>query len=195
MTATAPVGAQHAGHLLVGTGFVLVALCAVALVEHLKARPKKAARRRPARLGMLSVAATGAAAGGIHLAVVPSHWAQAEIYGAFFALVGTTQVVWSLLLLVRPSRPLLGLNVAANLGVLLVWLDSRTIGLPLGPAAGLREPIGLLDLACAVIEVASVVIALRLILRPERASASPRPAGPTAAAARSRRRATLPAAR
>jgi hypothetical protein len=178
-----------------GTGFVLVALCAVALVEHIKARPKTAARRRPARLGMLSVAATGAAAGGIHLAVVPSHWAQAEIYGAFFAVVGTTQVVWSLLLLVRPSRPLLGLTVAANLGVLLVWLQSRTIGLPLGPAAGLREPIGLLDLACAVVEVAGVVIALRLILRHERASASPPPAGPTAAAARSRRRATLPAAR
>jgi hypothetical protein len=195
VTAAAPVGAQHAGHLLVGTGFVLVALCAVALVEHLKARPRTAVRRRPARLGMLCVAAAGASAGGIHLAVVPSHWAQAQVYGAFFVLVGTTQVVWSLLLLVRPSRPLLGLTVAANLGVLLVWLQSRTIGLPLGPAAGRREPIGVLDLACGVIEAVGVVIAVRLILRHERASASPPPVGPTAAAERSRRHAALPAAR
>src|SRR5689334_8340578 len=81
-------------------------------------------RRRPV---MLVVLAAGAMSGGIHLAVLPGHWRVAEIYGVFFLLAGTIQLGYSVLLLVRPSRGLLMLNALATLGLLLVWVQSRSV--------------------------------------------------------------------
>jgi hypothetical protein len=167
VTGAAPAtGTQHAGHLLLASAFVLVSLLGVALGEQLKVR--RAARSpRPRRTSssVLVVAASGAAAGAIHLAVAPSHWHQAAVYGAFFVLVGATQITWSALLLARASWELLSLNLLANLGVLLLWLQTRTSGVPLGPAAGVREPVGLVDLSCAAVELLSAAVAGRVLLR------------------------------
>lgn len=159
-SAAAATGAQHTGHLLLATAFVVVSLLAVALGERIKLRRTS----RP----VLLVAAGGAAGGAIHLAVAPSHWTQAAVYGAFFVVAGTTQVAWAGLLLVRSSRALLGLNAAANLGLLLLWLQTRTSGVPLGPAAGVREPVGAVDLACALVELLTVVAAGQQLLHPRR---------------------------
>ncbi|MFN2538147.1 MAG: hypothetical protein ABR549_08340 [Mycobacteriales bacterium] len=164
-----PAAGQHTGHLLLATAFVLVTLLGIALGERLKAsRAARSPRVRRTAGPVLAVATTGAAAGAIHLAVAPSHWAGAALYGAFFVVVGSTQLVWSLLLLVRPSRPLLGLTLVANLGVLLLWLQTRTLGVPVGPAAGVRERIGAVDLSCALLELAAAALALRLLGQPQR---------------------------
>ncbi|MCU1601888.1 MAG: hypothetical protein JWO22_2597, partial [Frankiales bacterium] len=172
--ATAPAPhAGHTGHVLLATGFVVVALAAVALGEHVTARcaardaERGATRslrpRTPAAL--LVVTSCGAAAGAIHLAVTPSHWAQAPVYGVFFLVAGVTQLVWAALLLVRCTPALLGLNLAANLGLALLWLQTRTSGVPLGPAAGVRDRIGPVDLTCAAVELAAVVTAARILSR------------------------------
>lgn len=162
-SAAAATGTPHTGHLLLATAFVLVSLLGVALGEQLKAR--RARRSRRTSSSVLVVAASGAAAGAIHLAVAPSHWHQATVYGVFFVLVGATQITWSALLLVRASWELLSLNLMANLGVLLLWLQSRTNGVPLGPAAGVREPVGVVDLTCAAVELLSAVVAGRILLQ------------------------------
>lgn len=163
-SAAAAAGTQHAGHLLLASAFVLVALLGVALGEQLKARRASLRPRRTSR-SVLVVAASGTAAGAIHLAVAPSHWRQATVYGVFFVLVGVTQIVWSALLLVRASWELLTLTVIANLGVLLLWVQTRTTGVPLGPAAGVREPVGLVDLSCAAVELLGVAVAVRVVLQ------------------------------
>lgn len=155
---------QHAGHLLLATGFVLVALVGIALGEQLKTRrAARSPRSRRTPRPLLVVAATGAAAGATHLAVAPSHWSGAAVYGAFFLLAGSTQVVWSALLMVRPSRALLALTAAVNLGLLALWAQTRTLGVPLGPAAGVRERIGAVDLVCALLELSSAAVALHLV--------------------------------
>jgi hypothetical protein len=167
----AAVEPSHGTHLLQASAFVLVALVGIGVGERVK--------RPPALIVVLSLA--GAAAGAVHLGVTPSHWAQAPVYGAFFLLAGTAQLAYSALLLLRSLRGLVAVAVVGNLGLLLLWVQTRTTGVPLGPAAGLREPVGPLDLACAGLELVVVVAGVALLSRqatPSRRSASI-PAPPT----------------
>ena len=149
--------ATHTAHLLLATGSVLLTLVLVALGERVQRE------RTPG--AVLLTAGCSAAAGAIHLAVTPGHWAVAPVYGAFFLAAGSAQLVWSLLLLVRSTPALLALNVVANAGLWLLWLDTRTRGVPLGPDAGLRERVGVVDLACAALEVLAVAAAVTALRR------------------------------
>ncbi len=114
---------------------------------------------RHASLG--TVAALRAAAGlsllaaAIHLWVVPEHLEEWWGYGTVFVVLAAAQGLYGLgLLLRRPSRPYLLLGVAGNLAVAILWLVTRTTGIPLlGPHAGEVEGVGVLDLACTLAEV------------------------------------------
>jgi hypothetical protein len=56
-----------------------------------------------------------------------------------------------------PSRAYFLLGVAGNLALAILWLVTRTTGIPLlGPHAGEVERVGVLDLACTVAEVGIV---------------------------------------
>jgi hypothetical protein len=53
-----------------------------------------------------------------------------------------------------PARPLLLFGVAGNLTIVILWLVTRTSGIPLlGPHAGEVEEVGALDLFCTLAEV------------------------------------------
>ena len=57
-------------------------------------------------------------------------------------------------LLCWPGQPILLLGVAGNLAVVILWLVTRTAGIPLfGPHAGEVEAAGALDLTCTLAEV------------------------------------------
>lgn len=118
-------------------------------------------------------------AGGIHGVATPSHFSDWWGYGLFFMAAAAAQVVYGLLLLtrgivpgpgrswddVRPSVYALGL--AGNLAIVAMWILSRTVGIPVGPCAGLVEDVGALDLASKVLEVAllGVLATLGLLWR------------------------------
>jgi hypothetical protein len=54
------------------------------------------------------------------------------------------------------------LGVAGNLAVAILWLVTRTTRVPLlGPHAGEVERVGVLDLACTVVEVGLGALAIR----------------------------------
>jgi len=94
----------------------------------------------------------------IHLWVAPEHFAEWWGYGAFFLACASVQGLYALSLLRRPGRPLLLLGVAGNLTVVILWLVTRTSGIPLlGPHAGEVEEVGALDLVCTLAEVCVVV--------------------------------------
>ncbi len=97
-------------------------------------------------------------AAAIHLWVVPEHLEEWWGYGAFFLVCALAQGLYALGLLRRPSRPFLLLGVAGNLAVVILWLVTRTTGIPLlGPHAGETEGVGMLDLACTLAEVCVIV--------------------------------------
>ena len=152
----------HGGHVIAAAVFMVVSLLAVALVERLRAS-RAMRRRRPI---VLVVVAAGAKSGGIHLAVLPGHWRVAEIYGVFFLLAGTIQLGYSVLLVVRPSRGLLMLNALATLGLLLVWVQSRSVGVPVGPDRGQPEALGVVDGTCALLELVVLLASTHVLRRP-----------------------------
>lgn len=117
-------------------------------------------------LGLASVGA-----GLIHAAVCPAHFREATVFGVFFAVSALLQVVWAALVLRRPDRVVLLAGIAGNGCVLLLWLLTRTAGLPIGPDVWRPEAITRPDLLASVLELgivagASVLLARRHVAAP-----------------------------
>jgi hypothetical protein len=107
---------------------------------------------------------------------MPDHFEESLLYGTFFAVAATAQFAYSAMLLARPSRTLLVAGVLGNVGIVGLWLVTRTLGIPLGPAAGTTESFGGLDVLTAVFELTTAVGAAAVIGRRDRPL---RPAGPS----------------
>jgi manganese oxidase len=125
-----------------------------------------ASRGSVSTLTLRAAAALSLLAATMHLWVVPEHLGEWWGYGTFFVILAVAQGLYALVLLRRPSRPLLLLGVGGNLAVAILWLVTRTTGIPLlGPHAGEVEGVGALDLACTLGEVGIVaglgVLAMR----------------------------------
>ena len=94
---------------------------------------------------VLGAAAGLAVAAATHFAVMPEHFREAAVYGWFFLLAGTTQLGVALLLVLRPSAWILRAARIGSVLVVVLWLETRTLGVPLGPGRGETEPVGVLD--------------------------------------------------
>jgi len=93
----------------------------------------------------------------IHLWVMPEHFEEWWGYGAFFLAAAAAQIGYAPILLRWPSRPILLAGVAGNLAIVILWLVTRTAGIPLfGPHAGEVEAAGGLDLTCTLAEAGIV---------------------------------------
>ncbi|MDP9295622.1 MAG: hypothetical protein M3O88_02855 [Actinomycetota bacterium] len=110
------------------------------------------------------LAGLSAAAASIHAAVLQEHLAEFALFGVFFALSALYQALWAIALLGwGPSRSLLRWSVLVNGGIVVLWVASRTIGLPLGPDAGTSEAIGAIDVLATIYEVALVAGSLLML--------------------------------
>lgn len=108
-------------------------------------------------LGLLATAA-------LHAVVVPAHVAEWPAAGVFFVVLAVAEcAVAERLFTRREVRAPIVLAAAVSLGPLLLWAWSRLTGLPFGPEPGVAEPVGLTDAAVAVLEIATLLIAGRLI--------------------------------
>lgn len=112
-----------------------------------------------------AVVVFSAAAGFVHAIVTPEHFREDFAVGLFTLAVTLGQMAVVVAGLNRPSRALWASAAAGNTAVLAIWALSRTTGLPVGPAPGIPETVGLLDLACGAYEVAIVAGSLVLALR------------------------------
>ncbi len=106
------------------------------------------------RRGSLSLAAMSAAAAGfVHFAVAPEHFAEWWGFGTFFVLCGEAQLGWALLVRRAPGRPALAVGSVGSLLLIALWAASRTSGLPFGPDPGVREAVGTTDLLAIALEI------------------------------------------
>jgi hypothetical protein len=119
---------------------------------------------RPYLLGGLAALSVGAAA--IHFAVVFEHFADYTLYGVFFLVMSWAQLIWPAVLIWRPSRLWLWLGIAGNTIVLVVYVASRTIGLPFGPDLHNAESVGALDVVSCVLEFGLIVGCAALLWQP-----------------------------
>lgn len=92
----------------------------------------------------------------MHVSVIGEHMRESAVYGVFFIAASVGQLLWAIAVLVRPSRRRMRLGALANGVIALVWIVSRTIGLPLGPEPFQREAIGVLGVLSTMFEGAIV---------------------------------------
>lgn len=110
---------------------------------------------------------SSAAAAAVHAAVGPEHFDESLLFGLFFATAATAQLIWALWMTLAPTRTLLLIGAVGNAGVLVLWLVTRTVGLPFGLLPK-PEGVGAWDLCCVVWEIV-VVAASAQALRTKRA--------------------------
>ncbi|MDQ1635716.1 MAG: hypothetical protein QOJ32_2525 [Frankiaceae bacterium] len=104
-------------------------------------------------------AAASLGSAGIHFAVLPEHWLEWVGAGLFFGVVAWLQVGWAVALVQTRNRLVPALGALGQLGVVGVWVLSRTVGLPIGPQAGEAEPVAFIDVLSTVLEVTAAVCA------------------------------------
>lgn len=114
----------------------------------------------------VAVSVTAAGAGIIHLVMVPSHLGEWAPEGWAFAVAGWLQLALAVVVLIRPTRAVLGVAAACSAVFVAAWAVSRTTGLPFGPESGVAEAAGTVDLACVGLEVAMALAAVTALVRP-----------------------------
>lgn len=110
-----------------------------------------------------SVAALLMGAAGIHFALMGEHAGVSWTHGTFFAVVAWLQLVLAVAIVWRRSRSVAAAVILLNLGVLAVWVVSRTVGIAIG-GDGTPEAWGRTDVLCAVLEGLAIVGSVGLLL-------------------------------
>lgn len=120
-----------------------------------------AERRGPT---LYAAAALSLVAGLLHLWVMPDHFEEWWGYGAFFLAAAAAQLLYAPMLLRWPTRAIFMAGIAGNLAIVVLYLLTRTVGIPLfGPEAGDVEGIGFTDV-CATTSELGISLALGLAL-------------------------------
>jgi FtsP/CotA-like multicopper oxidase with cupredoxin domain len=124
------------------------------------------ASRSRAQIYSVALLALGAAA--IHFAVVPDHLRDFPLHGVFFIALGLIQVAFAVAVVARPDRRLFALGAAGTMGVICLYVATRTVGLPVAPQPWQPEPVGFPDVAATLLEAISVLLLLLLVRTPRR---------------------------
>ena len=114
-------------------------------------------------LAVYAAAAFSLVAAMVHLWATPQHAWIWWGYGAFFVAIALSQGLFSVVLLRWPSQLLAVAGILGNLTVILLYVFTRTSGVPLGPHAGKVEDAGLLDMTATVVEMGLVVVLVMLL--------------------------------
>jgi hypothetical protein len=154
----------HVALLVAGLVAHLRGLDAHGLVQAAERRASAGLRRAPEVYapGLLSVVVmTNLFAAGVHAAVCPEHFEEGARFGVFFLVLAALQVGLAVAAVGRPTPRVLVIGAIVNVDTVLLWVLTRTVGLPYGLAE--VEPVGAWDLASSVAEiiaVAAVVVTL-----------------------------------
>jgi hypothetical protein len=105
---------------------------------------------------LYAAAALSLLAGLLHLWVTPEHFAEWWGYGAFFLVAAAAQILYVPIVLLWTTRIVLLGGIAGNLAIVVLYLLTRTVGIPFfGPEAGEVEKFGLVDMCATASELAS----------------------------------------
>ena len=102
----------------------------------------------------------------IHFAVAGSHYQEYWAFGAFMLATGFLQSLLAVGLISYPRRPVLLAGAALNLGIVAVYVVTRTVGDVIGPTPHEVEPLGFGDVLCTCLEAVTAIALIWLALRP-----------------------------
>ena len=131
--------------------------------QNVLTRSEHSGRSRVQQVRLLLVVALAASAT-IHAVVVPEHLNEWTAAGIFFILLTAGELAVASLVLTRlRQRAALLAAIAISIGPLLLWLYSRTVGMPFGPEPGIPESVGVPDCLACALEVGSLLAAVALL--------------------------------
>ena len=115
----------------------------------------------PARAALLwwrlTAAATLLAAAALHALAATEHAGHWPTASRFFIGLQLAQTWLGLALLLNlRTRTAARMALVVSVATLALWALSRTVGLPIGPDAGVAEPVERLDLAVALLEILTI---------------------------------------
>ncbi|QIN79375.1 hypothetical protein GBA65_13595 [Rubrobacter marinus] len=99
----------------------------------------------------------------VHLWMVPGYAWIWWGYGVFFLSTALAQGLLGVALLRWPAAPVVVAGISGNLAVMLLYVFTRTSGVPFGPHAGKVEDAGLLDMTATLAEMGLVVLLVTLL--------------------------------
>lgn len=149
----------------------LVALRRAAMTGDIVAMAEARARRslassRVSRLSrdLLALAAVATLiSAGVHVIVCPEHFREAFRFGLFFLVASVWQIAWAIAVVRRASRGMLIQGAVLSAALILLWIVTRTVGLPFGLAE--VEPVGGYDILASGAELTTVACCATLVLR------------------------------
>lgn len=110
-----------------------------------------------------AAAALSLLAGWSHMAYLGTHFHQWWAYGVFFAAAGAGQAAFAAVLLRWPRASVALIAIVGNLAIIMMYVISRTVGVPLGPDAHVVEYGSAPDLLTTAAEVVLVCVLLALV--------------------------------
>ena len=153
------LGTSHVGDSTVASAFAAVLAAGAATLVVI-------ARRPPAGVVLVAAALCTSGAAAIHFAVTNAHFNEWWGFGVFFFLAGWVQLLWAAISVRVSSRGLLAIGLVGNASVVLLWLVTRTVGIPFGPDPGEVEALGWADGIATGFEAAAALCCLVLLVRP-----------------------------
>lgn len=121
--------------------------------------------RGHSQVAVMAAAVLSLGAAWVHFAYTGSHFREWWAYGLFFLVIAIGQAVFAPAI-IRWRWPALALaGIAVNLGVVVMYVWSRTIGVPMGPHQGVAEHTKLPDLATTAAEILLVAVLLTMLPR------------------------------
>jgi hypothetical protein len=158
--ASAWLARGHIVHVIV-FGVPMVTLVGAIALQEIRGR-RSGSQRMPLRFDGrspdLRAAAAGLlAAGAVHAIVIPEHFHEYFAYGVFFSVLTALQIWLAVVLTVRPSSRLVRFVAVGSAWVVVLYVVSRTSGLPIGPEPWHAESLGKLDLAATCAEFITLI--------------------------------------
>jgi hypothetical protein len=118
--------------------------------------------------GTLALAGLATTAGIIHLVATVEHVTVDWELGLFFALVGAAQLAAGYRIYREGAGArLLKLVALGSVALALLWVFSRTTGIPVGPDAGRVSKVGVGDAIATLLELAFAALAGVILVRGE----------------------------
>jgi hypothetical protein len=152
----------HAAHFVV---FGLPVLALVLVVGWQEARARWAPRDgseesepplEPRSVGLRTAGWGLFFAAFVHAFVMPAHFRASVLYGVFFALLAIIQIVCAWYIARHPDRRFVRAVAISSASVLVLWLVTRTTGLPIGPTPWRPEGFGAADEISSALEALTV---------------------------------------
>ncbi|MGH2572615.1 MAG: hypothetical protein ACRDGU_03895 [Actinomycetota bacterium] len=100
----------------------------------------------------------------IHFSQVGIHLEEWSPAGITFVVLAGAELVLATAILVGASRPAYLAGIWVSQATILVWLLSRTVGIPFGPEAFIPEPVGRPDLIASALEAITMGTLFALFL-------------------------------